>query len=270
VRFFFGHHRSATDWLAKQVLRPACRKLGLQHEYLYSPKQFDFDLVRHTSASGADLVCYVNAEIRFVRPLRDFRGFHVIRDPRDVVVSGYFSHLHSHPVGDWFELAEHRRRLQKLSREEGLLLEMEFSSRLPTEGEDLNPFAALAEWDYAMPRVLELRFEELVAAPDRELARVFAFLGLLEEPGLRGALRRRLGRAPHGLSPGELERMLADKGFASRSGGRAPGEEDPQAHYRKGQPGDWRNHFGSAHKAAFKERFGDLLIQLGYERDLDW
>lgn len=66
-----------------------------------------------------DVLCYVNAEIGSVRPLRDYRGFHVIRDPRDVGVSGYFSHLHSHPIGDWYELAEHRRELQSLPRHEG-------------------------------------------------------------------------------------------------------------------------------------------------------
>jgi hypothetical protein len=51
---------------------------------------------------------------------------------------------------------------------------------------------------------------------------------------------------------------------------RRKGEEDPRSHYRKGQPGDWRNHFNEAHVAAFKEKFGDLVVQLGYEPDNNW
>jgi hypothetical protein len=42
------------------------------------------------------------------------------------------------------------------------------------------------------------------------------------------------------------------------------------ATFRKGAIGDWRNHFGEEHRAAFKELAGPQLIALGYERDLDW
>ena len=39
---------------------------------------------------------------------------------------------------------------------------------------------------------------------------------------------------------------------------------------RKGTRGDWRHHFGDEHIRAFKEIAGDMLILLGYEKDLDW
>jgi hypothetical protein len=41
-------------------------------------------------------------------------------------------------------------------------------------------------------------------------------------------------------------------------------------HYRKGVAGDWRIHFTSVHIAAFKARYGDLLVKLGYEVDDHW
>ena len=40
--------------------------------------------------------------------------------------------------------------------------------------------------------------------------------------------------------------------------------------FRKGQIGEWRNHFTEEHKQAFKEIYGDLLVKLGYEKDCDW
>ncbi|UYP07519.1 sulfotransferase domain-containing protein [Priestia megaterium] len=40
--------------------------------------------------------------------------------------------------------------------------------------------------------------------------------------------------------------------------------------FRKGKIGDWKIEFSEAHKEAFKEIAGDLLIQLGYEKDYNW
>jgi hypothetical protein len=42
------------------------------------------------------------------------------------------------------------------------------------------------------------------------------------------------------------------------------------ATFRKGMIGDWREQFTPEHKQAFKEVAGQLLIELGYERDLAW
>jgi len=38
----------------------------------------------------------------------------------------------------------------------------------------------------------------------------------------------------------------------------------------KGKVGVWPEYFQERHKAAIKEEIGDLLIQLGYENDLEW
>jgi hypothetical protein len=42
------------------------------------------------------------------------------------------------------------------------------------------------------------------------------------------------------------------------------------ATFRQGSIGSWRNSFGEEHKRAFKEVAGQLLIDLGYEKNLDW
>jgi hypothetical protein len=38
----------------------------------------------------------------------------------------------------------------------------------------------------------------------------------------------------------------------------------------KGKVGSWRDYFKEEHKAAVKEEVGDLLIELGYEKDYNW
>jgi hypothetical protein len=40
--------------------------------------------------------------------------------------------------------------------------------------------------------------------------------------------------------------------------------------FRKGKPGDWREHFTQKNIDYFKESTGNLLIELGYEADNDW
>jgi hypothetical protein len=52
--------------------------------------------------------------------------------------------------------------------------------------------------------------------------------------------------------------------------GRERGQEDRKRFYRKGIAGDWKNHFGDEEKQIFKEIAGDMLVQLGYEKDLSW
>ena len=40
--------------------------------------------------------------------------------------------------------------------------------------------------------------------------------------------------------------------------------------FRKGESGQWRKIFNEEHTEVFKKVAGDLLIRLGYERNLDW
>lgn len=60
------------------------------------------------------------------------------------------------------------------------------------------------------------------------------------------------------LGSEDIER-IADRVFSRRS-----------STFRKGLIGDWKNYFTSEHKAVFKELAGQLLIDLGYEDNLDW
>ena len=65
------------------------------------------------------------------------------------------------------------------------------------------------------------------------------------------------------------EIVLANR-FEQLTAGRSRGEEDTAAHERKGIAGDWQNYFTDRVRSAFKERYGELLIGVGYEANLDW
>lgn len=67
----------------------------------------------------------------------------------------------------------------------------------------------------------------------------------------------------------QVSYIIEDNWFINETG-RAPGTEDVFAHQRKGIAGDWKNYFTSQIKDEFKKRFGNPLIQTGYENDTNW
>lgn len=40
--------------------------------------------------------------------------------------------------------------------------------------------------------------------------------------------------------------------------------------FRSGKTQEWKKHFTPKHKRHFKKRFGKILIQMGYEKDMNW
>ena len=282
LKAFFGHHKCATGWI-DTILMEVCYAMGLRMRIVHLPRDFASheSLAEFVETQRVEFLSYTNADVRYMRGLEFDRAFHVVRDPRDIVVSAYFSHKKVH--GLYPEIVEHRKRLNTMSKEQGLFAEIDFSAK---------EFEELDLWNYDQANVLELKMEELTSAPLEGFTSIFRFLEMIEdefEPV--GAADRvllsanrlvyrgrrvlpRLGR--HALKPvtrfttDRLERTLAKFSFRRLAGGRARGSEDTNSHYRKGVPGDWANHFAPAHKTYFKERYGDLLIKLDYEDNYDW
>ena len=101
------------------------------------------------------------------------------------------------------------------------------------------------------PNYTEVRYEDLLERPNQEVGRLLGFLGADTS---EKAVRQAVGSAS----------------FEKLSKGRERGQEDTASFYRKGVAGDWNNYFTERDKEIYKEEAGELLIRLGYERDLDW
>ncbi len=275
---YFGHHKCATTWL-NSIHRLICHELDLNFANVNNPSMFPNGLKRFVDDNRIDFLSFTNADDTYVGELDGFLGYHVIRDPRDIVVSAYYSHLYSHPTEGWEKLETLRQKLQSVSKDEGLLLEMQSRRK---------QFEDMYNWDYGRDNILELKMENLIASPYEMLVHVFRRMNLVDE---QTAIRYRLlylwARAVnrlHAKSKGifpfrsSRNRILVDvllgyiymNRFAKKARGRKPGEEDVTSHYRKGVSGDWINHFTEEHKQHFKDRYGDLLIKLKYEKTKDW
>ena len=234
-----AHHKVGTTWFGK-VLSSVAEHHGLR--YLYWPAS--------TPPDPADV--YLLPHTRFYRALRDsfppFRGTHMVRDPRDVVVSAYHYHLWTDEP--WANMPRddlggrtYREHLSSLDPGDGLLVELERTCN--------EQVGEMTRWDYEQPHFLELRYEDLIDDEQGGFARVFEH---------------------YGFSDAAVERSMRFVEAASfkASVGRAVGEVAEGSHLRSGRPGEWREAFEPRHVARMKELAGDALVQLGYERDQSW
>lgn len=250
---YFGHHKCATVWI-RRIFSKICKKLSLKLEHVDSPEKFNGDLETFVRTQDVDFIAYTNADINHVCQLENFKGFHVIRDPRDIAVSSYFSHLYSHPTHIWEALIAHREKLQASTKTDGLFLDMEFIHQ--------DVFERIRNWNYSLPDVLEIKMEDLIYNPFKIFVEILDHLGIVTKEHKRST--------PTKISLKKLNRIIDKNRFSVLSKGRKPGEENLKSHFRKGISGDWVNHFTEDHKNYFKEKYNDLLVQLGYEKDYNW
>jgi len=170
-----------------------------------------------------------------------WKRFIVIRDLRDTLISGYFSLRFSHPVvaGD---IDKWRNALAALNQEDGLIYVFH----------EWLPFNAAIQLSWLNEEDEIIKYEDLVQNDVEILEKVLLDKCLFPVP--RDAFRE----------------IVISNRFEMLTGGRQRGVEDLGAHERKGVPGDWKNIFTDKLRSMFKNKYGQLLIDTGYERDLDW
>ena len=165
----------------------------------------------------------------------------VFRDPRDMIVSHVFYATEIHKGHGM-----HQYYTQVLNTTEERINAQILGVNDP--GFELSPirvkYEAYLGW-LEQPEILCLRFEDLILDRDRSLSRLLDFL---EEKGITTLV-------PRQKAIEELKRTIAP----NRSGT-----------FRKGKPGNWREHFTTDNIARFKETSGDLLLRMGFELDHDW
>lgn len=165
----------------------------------------------------------------------------VYRDPRDMLVSHVFYATQIHRGHGMHEY--YTRRLQDMEQRLNAAIYGVDEPQARLAGVRQKYLAYLG-W-LEMPGVLCLRFEDLILNRRQALRQI---LDYLQERGFE----RRVSE----------ERALTalEQAIVPRRSGT----------FRKAQPGNWREYFSEANKTAFKNIAGDILIQLGYEKDNEW
>jgi len=227
------HHKTGTVWMRK-VFKCICGRLNLTFfsgEQNNLPLDFDVFLQNHSRFHPENIS-------------EPVRGVHVIRDPRDRIVSGMYYHQKSeekwlHQPMKELNGSTYQETINNFeTAEEKLMFEMEYSGRWGIE--------EMLQWDYSDGRFMNVKYEELITDFDLLLFhRIFTFLGF----------------------PGSAIPLCLDCAYNNSL---FSGNIEKSIHVRSGKSSQWKDHFTPEHKKRFVEIFGDALITLGYEKDNSW
>jgi hypothetical protein len=184
--------------------------------------------------------------------LGDYRISRFIRDPRDLVVSGYFYHRRGTEewtrqtpdkwtwVGNVPKTMRHdetfAEHLQRLDQEEGLISEIELR---------MHDFHTMVQWPTDDPAIRTWKYEDIIGHEVEVMDAVGAHYGWPDDTdpfSLRQDLRR-----------------WAERWRAKDT------KQEWDTHVRDPRPGQWHRLFTPKVRHAFDRMCGDLPQQLGYE-----
>ena len=186
-----------------------------------------------------DVIVDYHSAFEFEQVTVPYRGIHIRRDPRDVLVSCVLYHLKStegwlHEEGNWgFHGSTYQKELRALgSMEERLIFEMDHVGG--------NVMKQMVAWDYAKPEFVELTYEHIVS-----------------EEGL-DYIRAELGQSK---LFDEKETAVIVNLFKIFS---LQGVLAKKRHIRNPTPSQWKEHFTPKVEQEFHRRFDSALVMLGY------
>jgi len=237
-RYFFGHHRCGTTWI-RDAIRRICKATGSRY-YVCGGTNAGF---RNHWYHRDKFICCVNATREDLKQMAaSARGFHVVRDPRDVLVSDYWSRKESHQATDDWKIRL-RRELQEMPLQEGLVHMLDHATY----------FQQIRDWpDQTPENLLTVRYEDLLADEQSRFRDIHDHLKL-------------------NLSPEQLVDIVRACSFETVTG-RAKGMEAKNHHRRKAKADDWKNYIppGSELHGIVRSRIGGLVERLGYTWDPEY
>lgn len=234
--FVLGHYKSGTTWMCQLVA-----------DYLRIP------FPQHSILPiGCPAVVH-----SLEAPSKKYRnGVYMVRDGRDSAISAYFHYRGRMLAGS--KVKYHQRLFAGLDPNEEPSKNMAtFIPRLldhPGGG-----WTKLLNWADHVSCYYESGSEQLAMARYEDL--------LSDGPGTLTKIVEQL--TGESADPDRIQETIDRYSFKKQTG-RSEGEENRKSYLRKGQAGDWKNHFSKEAAEIFCERCGDVLILAGYESDTAW
>jgi len=164
----------------------------------------------------------------------------VKRDPRDIIFSWIYSLTYSHP--DRTQHKARRASLREASPKERLNMACQAAA---------NFARGMVEYEESKdPKIYVTSYEALMKDSLGEFNRIIEFAGWP-------------------VQKQTLAHSVKINSFEAQSG-RRPGEQNIFSHFRKGVPGDWKNHLSRAAAKEFEALIPGILRRLGYAASDDW
>jgi len=174
-----------------------------------------------------------------------YKGTHMLRDPRDIIVSAYFYHQWSDE--EWINrkiINEQplKKYLKTCSIEEGLISEIHLLH---------NNIQNMYNWNYNNNKFLEIKYENIIYDDVNLYEKIFNHYEIKSEDidyFVNFALQNKF----QNITNRKLCEIKNNK------------------HTRSGIEGQWKKYFTNAVKSTFKLTFGDILVKTKYEDDNNW
>lgn len=208
--------------------------LRVHPQFRYEIGEFKKSFPKYTFVPGL----YIPYELyREIKKPDKHKTIYVIRDPREVVVSWYYSMRYTHSLMG--TVRYHRRKLKQLGESEGIeycIKHLQWK------------FSFVRSWWQGCEdsRVLTVRFENLTRNPIQEWKKIFEHCGIkIDKSKLKAVLDR------------YTKEKMRKKDMKKR-------KEKSRSHYRKDKK-SWDELFKSRHIEIFRKINGDIVDRLGYE-----
>jgi hypothetical protein len=236
------HHKTGTIWM-RAVFRAIGKHLSVNYMQRAKLTNLSGESVTVPSIVFDQHSRFPNCQWILKHP--KCRVFHLIRDPRDVIVSGAHYHCTAdepglHEPREEFDGLTYQQKINSLPDDQSrYLFEMQHTAK--------STIKQMGNWDYTNPNSFECRYEELVR--DKNVTT------------FRRALRHL------GFEDNELEEcctIFAENSLFAKNA------KAKRGHVRSGDPEQWRKAFSPELAERFLATFGDILVNLGYERDNSW
>ena len=191
----------------------------------------------------------VNNHVLDLEAVAPYRITRFIRDPRDMIVSGY--HYHKRAAEVWCEVKDptekdwetvngripdgmlpgesYSEMLQRLSVEEGLFAEMQFREK---------HFKGMLTWPNDDPNIMLIRYEDIIGNEEAVFSKLLDFYELPAREKARGV-------------------KAAIKHSASRM-------QNKNTHIRNPEPNQWKRTFTDETEKRFEELYPGLVEYVGY------
>ncbi|WP_168193071.1 sulfotransferase domain-containing protein [Rhodophyticola sp. CCM32] len=243
------HHKTGTVWL-RRVFNIGSDTLNIPRIRVNGPRRED-----QIPATGRAVV--VNWDSAFSDALLardDLRGLHMIRDPRDVLISGMRYHQIAPEAG---EKALHvpRKELNGQSYQQHLKSLETLHEKMLFEMQNmhLRTLNQMTAWRYDRPNIHEVRYEDLMQDQDCAM-----FANILDFLGFTGT---------------DKDTMLDIYWANSLFGGMKEKSDRPRRvslHIQSGEAAQWTTKLPRSVAEIYAKHHGQALIDLGYETDMNW
>ena len=255
--FIFGYHKCGTKLLGKVFLQ-----LSIEYGWKYVSIAGSIN-----EMPKADVVFFLHSQVDYNKLPKKYIGIHLVRDPRDIITSGYL--YHKRTIEEWcintnfqtekpivypqvpnsqmyrsekwkidyiksLEGKSYQEKINALDEEEGILFEMNHYGKWTIDD--------MLKWDFEKANSLELKFEDIMENYDEEMMTIFKHCKFSD-------------------AQIKVAKAIADKEDINKMSKK---DIEKNKHISSVKTKKWERYFSEKNKAYFDKHFSEVIKKYNY------